>query len=202
MQYPSKSIEEAVTEIAHLPGIGKKTALRLALHLLKQDQQVSLNLAEAILNLKQKTQYCSNCFNISDDLFCNICTSARRDKSIICVVEDTRDVIAIENTAQYQGIYFVLGGVISPINGIGPSDLKMEQLFGKFPNSDVKELVLALSPTIDGDTTAFYISKKLKEYQLKITTIARGIAVGSELEYTDEITLGRSLNKRVNYDAE
>jgi len=202
MQYPSKSIEEAVTEIARLPGIGKKTALRLALHLLKQDQQVSLNLAESILNLKQKTQYCTQCFNIADEKLCSICANLRRDKSIVCIVEDTRDVIAIENTAQYQGLYFVLGGVISPINGIGPSDLKMEQLFAKFPNEDIKELVLALSPTIDGDTTAFYISKKLKEFPLRITTIARGIAVGSELEYTDEITLGRSLNKRISYDSE
>jgi recombination protein RecR len=202
MQYPSKTIEETVNQIAKLPGIGKKTALRLALHLLKQDQSISLNLAESIINLKQNTQYCTNCFNISDGAVCDICTSTRRDKSIICVVEDTRDVIAIENTSQYQGIYFVLGGVISPINGIGPSDLKMDQLFAKFPNTEIKEMVLALSPTIDGDTTAFYISKKLKGNSLKITTIARGIAVGSELEYTDEITLGRSMNKRISYDLE
>ncbi|MFN0047670.1 MAG: recombination mediator RecR [Cytophagales bacterium] len=202
MQYPSKTIEEVVNQIAKLPGIGKKTALRLALHLLKQDQNISLNLAESIINLKQNTKYCSDCFNISDGEICEICTSSRRDKSIICVVEDTRDVIAIENTSQYQGIYFVLGGVISPMNGIGPSDLKMDQLFAKFPNTEIKEMVLALSPTIDGDTTAFYISKKLRDNSLKITTIARGIAVGSELEYTDEITLGRSMNKRISYDLE
>lgn len=202
MQFPSKHIEVAVSEISRLPGIGKKTALRLALHLLKQDQLVSLKLADAIINLKQNTQYCTNCFNISDGELCSICTSNRRDKSIICVVEDTRDVIAIENTSQYQGIYFVLGGVISPINGISPSDLNIDKFLSKFPNSEISEIILALSATIDGDTTAFYISKHLQKFQLKITTIARGIAVGSELEYTDEITLGRSLNKRVSYNSE
>lgn len=199
MQYPSKTIEEAVNEIAKLPGIGKKTALRLALHLLKQDEKVAFTLSEAITQLKTNTRYCKKCFNISDADICSICSSMRRDKSVICVVEDTRDVIAIENTAQYNGLYFVLGGVISPINGIGPSELKMEQLFSKFPGEDIKEVVLALSPTIDGDTTAFYISKKIKEYGVKISTISRGIAIGSELEYTDEITLGRSIARRVSY---
>ncbi len=202
MQYPSKTIEEAVNEIAKLPGIGKKTALRLALHLLKQDDLIARNLADAIVNLKLRTQFCQNCFNISDAPLCGICSGIRRDKSVICIVEDTRDVIAIENTAQYSGLYFVLGGVISPINGIGPSDLKIDQFFEKFPNNEIKEIVLALSPTIDGDTTAFYISKRLKDYGLKITTIARGIAVGSELEYTDEITLGRSIMRRISYDSE
>ncbi|MDX2191624.1 MAG: recombination mediator RecR [Bacteroidota bacterium] len=200
MQFPSRLIEEAVNEISRLPGIGKKTALRLVLFLLKQDEHISNKLAESILNVRFNTHYCEECNNISDEKVCSICQSFKRDKSILCIVEDTRDVLALENTSHYNGIYFVLGGVISPMDGIGPSELKMDMLFQKFPSTHIKEVILALSPTIDGDTTSFYISKKLKPYNLKITTIARGIPVGSELEYMDEITLGRSIQRRINYE--
>lgn len=200
MNFPSKTIENAVVEISKLPGIGKKSALRLALHLLKQENSLVEKLSQSLIDLKRNTKYCSNCNNISDAEICDICKSFKRDKSLICVVEDTKDVIAIENTAQYNGLYFVLGGVISPINGIGPVDLKIDQLFEKFPNPDYKEIILALSPTIDGDTTAFYIAKNLNKFEIKITTIARGIPVGTELEYTDEITLGRSILRRINID--
>ena len=202
MQFPSKLIEDAVTEIARLPGIGKKTALRLALHLLKQEEKTTYSLSEALINLRTKTVFCKQCNNISDANICSICSSYKRDKSVLCVVEDTRDVLALENTAQYNGLYFVLGGIISPINGIGPSDLKIDQLVERIVKEEIKELIMALSPNIDGDTTAFYISKKLKDLKLKITTIARGIPVGSELEYMDEITLGRSIQRRINYETE
>lgn len=200
MNFPSKTIENAVIEISKLPGIGKKSALRLALHLLKQENILVEKLSQSLLDLKRNTMFCKNCNNISDAEVCDICNSFKRDKSLICVVEDTKDVIAIENTAQYNGLYFVLGGVISPINGIGPIDLKIDQFFEKFPSNEIKEIILALSPTIDGDTTAFYIAKNLKKFEIKITTIARGIPVGSELEYTDEITLGRSILRRINIE--
>lgn len=201
MQFPSRLIEEAVNEISKLPGIGKKTALRLVLHLLKQDEHVTTDLSAAILKMRQNTKYCNNCFNISDADLCGICSSAKRDQSTICVVEDTRDVMAIENTAQYQGLYHVLGGVISPIEGVGPSDLKIDQLIDRIKASDslVKEVIFAISPSMEGDTTAFYLTKKLKAFDVKITAIARGIAIGSELEYTDEITLGRSILTRTVY---
>lgn len=200
MNFPSKTIENAVIEISKLPGIGKKSALRLALHLLKQENISVEKLSQSLLDLKRNTMFCKNCNNISDAEVCDICKSFKRDKTLICVVEDTKDVIAIENTAQYNGLYFVLGGVISPINGIGPIDLKIDQFFEKFPSNEIKEIILALSPTIDGDTTAFYIAKNLKKFEIKITTIARGIPVGSELEYTDEITLGRSILRRINIE--
>lgn len=202
MQFPSKLVEEAVLEISKLPGIGKKSALRLALHLLKQDENTTVSLTKALIDLKTKTVFCSNCNNISDAPVCNICNSPKRDKGVICVVEDTRDVLAIENTAQYNGLYFVLGGIISPVNGIGPADLKIDRFLEKFPDNNIREIILALSPTIDGDTTAFYISRQLKDFNIKITTIARGIPVGSELEYMDEITLGRSIQRRINYENE
>ncbi|MTI23174.1 recombination protein RecR [Fulvivirga sp. RKSG066] len=204
MEYPSKLIENAVSEIAKLPGIGKKTALRLALNLLKEDKQYTQSLTLALDDLRNKIQYCKECQNISDTDVCNICASHRRDKSIVCVVEDTRDVIAIENTSQYTGLYHVLGGVISPIDGIGPSELTVELLIDrvKAENSEIKEVIFALSPTMEGDTTAFYLTKRLKEYNLKVTTIARGIPIGGELEYTDEITLGRSILSRTTYSQE
>jgi recombination protein RecR len=198
--FPSKLIEDAVNEISRLPGIGKKTALRLALHLLKQEEKTTESLSAALTNLRTKIQYCKKCHNISDDHTCNICESPRRDKSLLCIVEDTRDVLAIENTSQYHGIYHVLGGVISPIEGIGPSELNLESLFTRIPDSEIKEIILALSPTMEGDTTAFYITKKLKENKVKISTIARGIPIGGELEYTDEITLGRSIISRTQYE--
>jgi recombination protein RecR len=200
MIFPSRLIEDAVNEISKLPGIGKKTALRLALHLLKEQESATASLASSLINLRTLTSYCKKCHNISDAEICSICESHRRDKSILCVVEDTRDVLAIENTSQYQGLYHVLGGVISPMEGIGPSELKIQSLLDRVPGSETKEIILALSPTMEGDTTAFYITKKLKDQPVKISTIARGIAIGGELEYTDEITLGRSILSRTAYE--
>lgn len=202
MQYPSKLIEKAVEEISQLPGIGKKTALRLALHLLRQEEEASLSLAEALVDLRTKTQYCTQCHNLSDAPLCSICSSQRRDRSLICIVENPQDVMAIENTAQYKGLYHVLGGVISPIEGVGPSDIKLESLIHRVEQASepVKELILALSPTMEGDTTSFYITKKLKFHGLKVSSIARGVPVGGELEYTDEITLGRSIVSRTLYN--
>ncbi len=198
MEYPSKLIENAVEEIAKLPGIGKKTALRLALHLLKQEKGEVKELSESLVDLRENTQYCHSCFNISDSITCAICTSHKRDNAVICVVEDTRDVMAIENTSQYFGLYHVLGGVIMPIDGIGPADLTIEALINRVAatNGIVEEIILALPATMEGDTTAFYITKKLKILGVKITSIARGVPVGGELEYTDEITLGRSIINR------
>lgn len=200
MVFPSKLIEDAVNEISRLPGIGKKTALRLVLHLLKQESKATESLTGSLLNLRNKIQYCRECHNISDESLCNICGNAKRDKSLLCIVEDIRDVLAIENTSQYHGVYHVLGGVISPIEGIGPSELNIDSLIRRIPDSETKEVILALSPTMEGDTTAFYITKKLKEHKIKISTIARGIPIGGELEYTDEITLGRSILSRTLYD--
>lgn len=201
MEYPSKLIERAVDEISKLPGIGKKTALRLALHLLKESENNTLSLSEALVDLRIKTKYCQLCLNISDAEVCNVCSSHRRDRSIICVVEDTRDVLAIENTSQYTGLYHVLGGVISPIEGVGPGELNIEQLLKRVENTadPVKEIIFALSPTMEGDTTAFYLTKKLKSFDVNISTIARGIPIGGELEYADEITLGRSIVSRTIY---
>lgn len=201
MEYPSKLIEDAVNEISKLPGIGKKTALRLALHLLKQEEPVTENLSSALIDLRHKTKYCKICHIISDSEECN-CESIRKDASMICVVEDTPDVIAIQNTAQFHGYFHVLGGIISPIEGIGPNELNIDSLIDRVKKSEgiIKEIILALSPTMEGDTTSFYIAKKLNPFNLKITTIARGVPIGSELEYTDEITLGRSIAKRLNYD--
>jgi recombination protein RecR len=195
VDFPSKLIEEAVNQISKLPGIGKKTALRLALHLIKDRPENTFALTEALNNLRSRIRFCSSCNNISDTEVCHICSSHKRERSIICVVEDTRDVMAIENTAQYTGMYHVLGGVISPINGVGPADLKIESLIQRLNNGDsqVKEVILALSPTMEGDTTAFYINKRIKDLPLKISVIARGVPVGGDLEYADEITLGRSI---------
>ncbi|MCS7019795.1 MAG: recombination mediator RecR [Cytophagales bacterium] len=200
MNYPSKLLEEAVTEIAKLPGIGKKTALRLALHLLKQEEQYSLQLAQAIVKLRTETTYCQSCHHISETTLCRICSDTRRDRSIICVVEEPPDVLAIENTGQYLGVYHVLGGLISPIEGIGPANLHIESLMNRVAQGEVKEIIFAISATMEGDTTAFYLAKRLKNYDLKITTLARGLPVGGELEYTDEVTLGRSILARTRYD--
>lgn len=191
-----------MTEISRLPGIGKKTALRLALHLLKQNGIVTEALALAITKMREEIQYCRTCHNISDDVECSICKSHRRDRSIICVVEDIRDVLAIENTNQYQGLYHVLGGVISPIQGIGPEELKIESLLTRVKTGEVSEIILALSATMEGDTTSFYLGKRLKESGIKVSSIARGIPVGGELEFTDEVTLGRSILTRINYGQE
>ncbi|WP_114783731.1 recombination mediator RecR [Botryobacter ruber] len=199
MNFPSKLIENAVEELAKLPGIGRKTALRLALHLLKEESEESFQLAEALVKMRTEVKHCSVCHNISDTEVCSICANPLRDRSLLCVVSDIRDVIAIENTAQYKGLYHVLGGVISPIEGIGPSDLHIESLLERLPNSEVKEIVLAISPTMEGDTTGFYLTRKLRDMNVRITTIARGVPVGGELEYTDEITLGRSIVERTAY---
>ena len=198
MEYPSKLIENAVEEIAKLPGIGKKTALRLALHLLKQEKEDVQGLSESLIDLRVNTRYCNSCFNISDSDTCEICQSHKRDKGVICVVEDTRDVMAIENTSQYFGLYHVLGGVIMPIEGVGPSDLNIDSLLNRVSSSNgvVKEIILALPATMEGDTTAFYTTKKLKALGVQVTSIARGVPVGGELEFTDEITLGRSIMNR------
>ncbi|MCE6990410.1 recombination mediator RecR [Dyadobacter sp. CY323] len=204
MNYPSRLIEDAVSEISRLPGIGKKTALRLALHLLKREEEQTKSLSEALLNMRTKTTYCVKCHNIADERLCNICANARRDQSIICVVVDTRDVLAIESTNQYKGLYHVLGGIISPLEGIGPADLQIDSLVSRIESPEesepVKEIILALSPTMEGDTTAFYLQKKLKSTGVKMSTIARGIPIGGDLEYADEITLGRSIISRVAYD--
>lgn len=201
MEYPSKLVESAVGEISKLPGIGKKTALRLVLHLLKSGESTTYALTESLNDLRSKIKYCQECQNISDDDTCQICASHRRDRSTICVVEDTRDVLAIENTAQYQGLYHVLGGVISPIDGIGPGELNIDKLIDRITTAgnECKEIIFALSPTMEGDTTAFYLTKKLRSFNLRISTIARGIPIGGELEYADEITLGRSILGRTDY---
>jgi recombination protein RecR len=198
--YPSKMIEQAVEEISKLPGIGKKSALRLALHLLKRPEAQSLQLAHAVVQLRTETKYCPQCHMISDGDLCGICASHKRDESIICVVEDLRDVLAIENTGQFTGLYHVLGGIISPLSGISPGDLTIESLVARVASGKVSEVILGLSPTMEGDTTAFYLTKKLKEFPVKLSTIARGIPIGGDLEYTDEITLGRSIVGRVSYE--
>jgi recombination protein RecR len=207
MNFPSKLIEEAVLEISKLPGIGKKSALRVALHLLKRDIPQTQMLADALVAMRTKTTYCQQCHNISDDVLCNICSSPKRDHHIVCIVEDTRDVLAIENTSQYRGLYHILGGIISPLEGIGPNDLHIESLISRLTNNEnnIKEIIMALSPTMEGDTTAFYLQKKLKNFSksgehLKISTIARGIPIGGDLEYADEVTLGRSILSRIAYE--
>lgn len=193
-------IEQAVEEISKLPGIGKKSALRLALHLLKRPEVQSLQLAHAVVQLRTETRYCPQCHMISDGDLCGICASHKRDESIICVVEDLRDVLAIENTGQFMGLYHVLGGIISPLSGISPGDLTIETLVARVASGKVAEVILGLSPTMEGDTTAFYLTKKLKEFPVKLSTIARGIPIGGDLEYTDEITLGRSIVGRIVYE--
>jgi recombination protein RecR len=202
MEFSSKLIESAVNEFSKLPGIGKKTALRLVLHLLKQEENFTSEIAQSLMEMRQNIKYCKKCHNISDEEVCNICKSHKRDASIICLVEDTRDVLAIENTSQYNGLYHVLGGIISPIEGIGPEDLTIDSLMERVsaPDSEVKEIIFGLSPTMEGDTTAFYISKKVKQFGIKTSTIARGIPIGGELEYADEITLGRSIVSRTAYE--
>jgi recombination protein RecR len=200
MNYPSRLVEDAVNELSRLPGIGRKTALRLVLFLLREDEQVSQSIAEALVKLRTKIQYCRNCHNISDEEVCSICADKARDKSLVCVVENSSDVLAIENTGQYRGLYHVLGGVISPIEGIGPSELKIEELLTRLPKSEAKEIILALNSTMEAETTAFYITRKIQPFGLKISTIARGVPVGSELEYTDEVTLGRSILRRIAYE--
>ena len=193
-QYPSRLLEKAVDEFAKLPGVGRKTALRLVLHMLRQDVSMVDAFAGAMTNLRHNVKYCRVCHNISDSEICPICSNPHRDASIVCVVENVQDVMAIENTQQYNGLYHVLGGVISPMDGVGPGDIEIDSLVRRVEeNEEIEEIVLALSSTMEGDTTNFYISRKLAPYGKKISVIARGISVGNELEYTDEVTLGRSI---------
>ena len=199
MNFTSKLIEEAVEAFSSLPGIGKRSALRLVLHLMDQPKEFTEELTDALLKMRQNIKTCKKCFNISDTEVCGVCADERRDHAVICVVENIRDVMAIEDTSQFRGVYHVLGGVISPIEGIGPSELNINPLVERIQNEKVKEVIMAVSPTIEGDTTIFYISKKLKELDVKISTIARGVSFGGELEYADEITLGRSIVARVPY---
>ncbi len=200
MEFSSKLLENAVYEMSQLPGIGKRTALRLVLHLLKQPKEQTTRLAEALVGLKNKVKFCKSCHNISDTELCEICSNPRRDESIVCVVEDIRDVMAIENTSQFKGLYHVLGGKISPMEGVGPQDLTIKLLVDKAKEGKIKELIFALSSTMEGDTTNFYIYKQLEDLGIKTSTIARGIAVGDELEYADEVTLGRSILNRIPFE--
>ncbi len=200
MNFSSKLLENAVNEFSKLPGIGPKTALRLVLHLLKQNKEEVAQFGNALLTLKQEVKYCTNCGNLSDTALCFICSHAKRDKTLICVVEDSRDVMAIENTNQFNGLYHVLDGLISPMDGIGPSDLNIDRLIERAKLEETKEIILVLSATVEGDTTIFYLHKKLSDLPVKISTIARGISFGGEIEYIDELTLGRSIVSRIPYE--
>ena len=200
-QYPSELLEKAVQEFSKLPGVGRKTALRLVLHLLRQDTDEVMQFTETIAHMRQEVKHCRICHNISDSEVCPICSDPRRDESTICVVENIQDVMAVENTQQYQGVYHVLGGVISPMDGVGPADLEIDSLVERVKEGGVKEVILALSSTMEGDTTNFYIFRKLAPYtDVKLSIIARGISVGDELEYTDEVTLGRSILNRTPFE--
>jgi recombination protein RecR len=198
--YPSVLLEKAVREFAKLPGIGQKTALRLVLHLLKMDSESVASFGNTLIQLKNNVKYCSICRNISDTDVCTICSSPKRDTTTVCVVENIRDVMSVENTGQYNGLYHVLGGIISPMDGIGPSDLFIDDLISRAASGEVKEVILALSTTMEGDTTNFYIYRRLQEHPVTITTLARGVAIGDELEYADEITLGRSIVNRTPFE--
>ena len=198
-RYPSVLLEKAVEEFAKLPGIGRKTAMRLVLYLLRQETESVEAFGNAMITLKHEVKYCKVCHNISDTDVCRICSNPSRDASVVCVVENIRDVMAVENTQQFNGLYHVLGGVISPMDGIGPSDLEIDSLVDRVKSGSVQEVILALSSTMEGDTTNFYISRKLASFDVKLTVIARGISIGDELEYTDEVTLGRSIVNRVAF---
>ena len=197
--YPSRLLERAVANLSKLPGVGRKTALRLALHLLRVEPGVALELADAIAELRRNVCYCARCHNISDTPVCDICSDKRRDQSTICVVENVRDVLTIESTHEHNGLYHVLGGLVSPMDGIGPSELEIDSLIERVHNEDIAEVILALPPTMEGDTTAFYIYRRLSGTSAHISVLARGVAVGSDLEYTDELTLGRSLVQRIPF---
>jgi recombination protein RecR len=199
-RFPSRLLENAVNEFAKLPGIGRKSALRLVLHILKQEVHEVEIFANSLLQLRSEVKHCRVCHNISDTDVCNICSNPSRNKSFICVVENIKDVMAIENTHQFNGLYHVLGGIISPMDGIGPSDLEVDSLVGRVNEGGIEEIILALSTTMEGDTTNFFIFKKLKNLNVKISTLARGVSIGDELEYTDEVTLGRSIVNRMNFE--
>ena len=200
MIFSSSLLENAVNEFAKLPGIGKKTALRLVLHLLKQPENEVLHFSEVIANMRKQIKFCTRCHNISDKELCNVCSNSSRKQDVICVVENIRDVIAIESTQQFNGTFHVLGGVISPLDGVGPDQLTIEQLINRVAKENTQEIIFALNPNIQGDTTIYYIGKKLKDLPVKITTIARGIAFGGELEYADEMTLAKSISNRISID--
>jgi recombination protein RecR len=200
MNFPSKLVEDAVNEVSKLPSIGKKTALRLILHLLKQDEIATEMLAESLVNLRKNIRYCKHCHSMSDHEVCSICNSHHRNRELICVVEETKDVLTIENTQHYKGLYHVLGGIISPMHGVGPDALNVETLVERVNTGEVKEVILALPSTMEGETTSFYVSKRLKESNIKVSSIARGIPIGSELDYMDEMTIGRSILRRVDYE--
>ena len=200
MEFSSKLLEKAVNEMSQLPGIGKRTALRLMLHLLKQPKEQTQYLSQALTTMREEIKFCVNCHNISDDEICEICSNTNRNHTIICVVEDVRDVMAIENTNQFKGIYHVLGGKISPIDGVGPSQLNIATLVQKAKSGTIAEIMFALSSTMEGDTTNFYVYKQIKDLEIKTSTIARGISVGDELEFADEVTLGRSILQRVPFE--
>jgi recombination protein RecR len=199
-EYPSKLLGNAIEQFSSLPGVGKRTAMRLALFLLKQEKDEVKRFGEAFIKLRTEIQYCEKCYNISEEAICSICCNGLRDESLICVVEDVRDVMAIENTGQYKGLYHVLGGIISPMDGIGPSDIKIEELVARVTEGKTAEIIMALSTTMEGDTTNFYIFKRLKDFKVTISALARGSSIGDELEYADELTLGRSLLNRVPYE--
>ena len=199
MEFPSQLVKNAVDQLSTLPGIGKRSALRLALHLLKKDKEKVEKFGQSFIDLINNINYCKECFTISDFDLCQVCTNTNRDKGIICVVEDIRTMMAIENTLQYNGVYHVLGGLISPLDGIAPDDLKIEELISKIDKGKISEVIFALSTTMEGDTTNFYLFKRLKEKSIKISSIARGIAIGDELEYTDEVTLGTAISSRLPY---
>jgi recombination protein RecR len=200
LYFSSKLLESAVDEVAQLPGIGRRTALRLVLHLMRQPESQTLHLTDALQKMRQNINFCKNCHNISDSELCEICINTSRNQELVCVVEDIRDVMAIESTASYRGVYHVLGGKISPMDGIGPHDLKINSLVEKVRSGTIKELIFALSSTMEGDTTNFYIFKQIQDLEVVISTIARGISVGDELEYADEVTLGRSITNRIPFE--
>ncbi len=202
MNFSSKLLEEAVQAFASLPGIGRKTALRLVLHLIQREPQHTERFVQSLLRMRQGVRSCTVCYNLADSELCQVCIDPRRDRSLVCVVESIRDVMAIEDTHQYRGLYHVLGGVISPIEGIGPEQLHIEGLIQRVAQGEIQEVIMAVSPTIEGDTTIFYLSKKLREYPVRLTTIARGVSFGGELEYADELTLGRSIVARVPYQTD
>lgn len=200
MEYASSLLENAVTELSHLPGIGRKTALRLALHILRRDSSEAIALGESIINMRKGITYCSLCHNISETELCQVCADSHRDHTTVCVVESIKDVICIERTRQYSGVYHVLGGVISPLDGIGPEQLEIDSLVSRVSEGNISEVILALSATMEGDTTCFYIYRRLGTLPVRVTQLARGVSVGNEIEYTDEITLGRSLLNRTDFN--
>lgn len=200
MNIPSKLIEAAVNELSKLPGVGKRMALRFVLHLLKKDEQTTENLANSLIKLKKEIQFCKVCYSLSDNELCSICSNPKRNQNLICVVEDIRDVMAVENTHQFLGLYHVLGSLISPIDGVGPDKLKIKELLYRIENNEVEEILFALPATVEGDTTGFYIFRQLQKFNIKITTLSKGISIGDQLEYADETTLGRSIVNRMLYE--